>query len=811
MDPWSLSFDGHVPSDERLREALLTLGNGFFATRGAIEEATADEIHYPGTYLAGGYNRLLSVVADREIENEDLVNWPNWLVLRFRVDDHWFTLDDVTLLEYKQELDIRSGLLRRRLRFRDQKGRESLLEVRRFVSMDDPHVGALEWSITPRNWSGIVAIKSAVDCGVVNAGVDRYRSLNGHHLVPLERRWPADGVFLVSHESSQSKLRVVQAIRTAVFQGGVRGAPRTVPLDENSTVGVVLHQHVTENEPLRIEKTMCLYTSRDRSISEPVYEALRALELLPGFDRLLERHAKEWARLWKLCDIDLPGRIRETKLLRLHLFHLLQTVSLKTLDLDVGVPARGLHGEAYRGHIFWDELFIIPFLNLRIPELSRALLMYRYRRLGEARINAGLAGFAGAMFPWQSGSNGEEENQKFHLNPVSGNWLPDDTHLQRHINGAIVYNVWHYYQSTEDREFLSHFGMELALDICRFFVSAFTFSEEKGRFVLLGVIGPDEFHTHDPETGAPGVNNNAYTNYLASWCIRVSVDLFLTLPEDRQIELLRTLELTRSELNDWLDLSRRIYLPFRDGVLLPFEGAEKLEDWRAYTVKYGNLQRLDRILEAEGDTVNHYHVSKQADVLMLFYLFSPSEFLEGLAWLGYPCAPGGIRKNIEHHRKVTTHGSSLSRIVHAWVLARYDGSRAWQLFDQALETDVADIQGGTTAEGIHLGAMAGTLDLIQRCFTGLEVGRDQLSISPSFPCELENLRTVIHYRGHALSLAIANGVLEVSVKHSHLPALKLEIQGTIYEVREGEQITIPLGPCPVGQESLTKEVHHGFD
>ena len=180
----------------------------------------------------------------------------------------------------------------------------------------------------------------------------------------------------------------------------------------------------------------------------------------------------------------------------LHIFHLLQTVSENTIDLDVGVPSRGWHGEAYRGHILWDELFIFPFLNLRLPELTRSLLMYRYRRLEEARHLARQAGHRGAMFPWQSGSDGREESQVLHLNPRSGRWVPDESNLQRHVSAAIAYNVWQYHQATQDVEFLAHYGAEMLLSIARFWASIATFDPERERYEIRGVAGPDEYHTN---------------------------------------------------------------------------------------------------------------------------------------------------------------------------------------------------------------------------------------------------------------------------------------------------------------------------
>src|SRR5690606_31627367 len=155
---------------------------------------------------------------------------------------------------------------------------------------------------------------------------------------------------------------------------------------------------------------------------------------------------------------------------------LLQVASPHCADLDAGVGARGLHGEAYRGHVFWDELFIFPLLNMRMPDITRALLMYRYRRLDAARRAARRAGYRGAMYPWQSGSDGREETPVQYFNPRSGRWIPDNTHLQRHVGAAIAYNIWQYFQVTGDVDFLADVGAEMFLEIARFFASISTYS-----------------------------------------------------------------------------------------------------------------------------------------------------------------------------------------------------------------------------------------------------------------------------------------------------------------------------------------------
>ena len=417
------------------------------------------------------------------------------------------------------------------------------------------------------------------------------------------------------------------------------------------------------------------------------------------------------------------------RILRLHLLHLLQTVSPNTADLDVGVPARGLHGEAYRGHIFWDELFIFPVLNLRLPMVTRSLLGYRYRRLPEARHAAAAAGYAGAMFPWQSGSDGREESQRLHLNPRSGHWNPDASARAHHIGIAVAYNAWKFYQVTGDLAYLIDYGAELLAEIARFFVSLATYDEERERFGIRGVIGPDEFHSGYPDAPYDGIDNNAYTNVMAVWVIMRAIDALNLLPLPNRLDLMEALGLNSAELAHWEDVSRRMYVPFHDGVISQFEGYGDLAelDWDRLRRQYNNIQRLDRILEAEQDDVNRYKASKQADALMLLYLLSATELRELLDRLGYRFTPEQVPEMVDYYLARTSHGSTLSGVVHTWVLARANRERAMEFFQQALKSDVSDIQGGTTSEGIHLAAMAGTVDLMQRCFTGLETRSNRSS------------------------------------------------------------------------------------
>jgi alpha,alpha-trehalase len=636
---WVLAYEGFNPEQEGLRESLCTLGNGSFATRGAAPESTADDIHYPGTYVAGCYNRLKTKVTGQTIENESLVNLPNWLPLRLQFQrGDWFDVEKVSLLEYRQELDMRKGVLSRLVRFVDKKGRRTRIFQRRFVSMGGSHLAGLETTIVAENWSGRIRICSALDGQVTNNGVKRYRRLNNRHLTPIESKAVNDETIHLQVETNQSHVRIAEAARTRLFCDGNQIAAKRRVIKEPGYIAQQFSVDVEEGKAITIEKIVSLYTSRDRAISESGIDACREVERAPGFDELLERHILRWNHLWRRCRIAIRDNERVAMVLNLHIFHLLQTVSPHTIGRDVGVPPRGLHGEAYRGHILWDELFIFPFLNLRIPDITRTLLRYRYRRLPEARWLARDAGYKGAMYPWQSGSDGREESQKLHLNPRSGRWIPDNSQLQRHVDIAVAYNVWHYYQVSGDMNFLSFYGTEMLVEIARFWASISRYNRSLGRYEIHEVMGPDEFHDAYPDADKPGINNNAYTNIMAVWVLCRALEAIELVPDMHRQILMERLALKSEELERWEDISRRMRVVFHDdGIISQFEGYDKLKDfdWEGYKKRYGNIQRLDRILEAEGDTPNRYKLSKQADVLMLFYLLSADELREIFHRLDY--------------------------------------------------------------------------------------------------------------------------------------------------------------------------------
>ncbi|MBW6502413.1 MAG: hypothetical protein K0B05_13565, partial [Bacteroidales bacterium] len=581
----------------------------------------------------------------------------------------------------------------------------------------------------PENWDGKITIRSGLDGDIRNQGVERYKDLNSDHLDILETgNINVNTIFLISR-TKQSKIEMVQACLTRIFDDKFEiQSSRSTTIKEKS-VWQDIQADCVKLRPMKVKKLVSIYTSRDLAISDPFDEASNKINYLANFDEILKGHRSAWEQIWSHSKIEIKTRNNELLILRLHIFHLHQTVSRNSIGYDIGVPARGWHGEAYRGHIFWDELFIFPYINLHMPKLARSLLMYRYRRLPQARMAARENGFRGAMFPWQSGSNGREETQIIHLNPDSGRWIPDNSRIQRHINAAIPFNVWQYFQATKDMEFLANYGAEIILNTALFWSGIATYNHIRDRYEINGVMGPDEYHTRYPGSDLPGLNNNAYTNFMAAWVVKCALDLIRLFDRRLLNELSEKVGFSEKDIELWEKLHTKMYIPFLDNdIILQFEGFEKLKDldWKKYRKEHGNTMRLDRILEKEKDSANNYRVCKQADVLMLFYLFSSETLVKVFNRMGY---------------------------------------------------DFRDVQGGTTPEGIHLGAMAGTIDLIERCYTGLEIRDDVLWLSPGLPAEIKEINLNITFRSHWISFKINHKKLLVDFIKGWSEPVEINVQG----------------------------------
>ncbi len=626
--PWMLVYEGFDPAHEGHREALTTLGNGYMATRGATPEHRGGEIHYPGSYLAGVYNRLASVVQGQRTVDEHMVNIPDWLHLDLRIGDGaWWSEGGLVLRRERRTLDLKRALLTREALLEDDAGRRLQLVQRRIVSMAEPHLAVLETVLTADGWSGSISIRSGCDTDVTNSNVPEDAQLASRHLTSVEVTENDAGrgavVLSVYVQTSQSRIGIALALRTEVSGPANRVFE---PLG-----GLYAHRFevpAADGTPVTVTKTVGIASSRDHAVASPLLGAEAVLARSNGFDRLLAEHERAWSLLLSPFIIESDAPSQAQLILNLHVFHLLQTLTTHTAELDAGVPARGLHGEGYRGHVFWDELFVLPVLNSRLPSLARELIDYRWRRLGSARDAARAAGLKGALFPWQSGSDGTEQTPKLLYNKLSGHWMPDYSHLQRHVGLAVAYNAWQYFEATQDRGWLTQHGAELIVDVARLFASMADYDAADDRFHLRGVMGPDEYHTGTPGNPGSGLDDNAYTNIMAAWVFDQAEWIMRSVQGFDMEDLRARLDITAGEIAAWARLSRRMFVPFHgDGIISQFAGYGALRelDWKHYRRSYRNIERLDLILEAEGDSTNRYRLAKQADVLMLLYVLGEDQ------------------------------------------------------------------------------------------------------------------------------------------------------------------------------------------
>jgi trehalose/maltose hydrolase-like predicted phosphorylase len=336
----------------------------------------------------------------------------------------------------------------------------------------------------------------------------------------------------------------------------------------------------------------------------------------------------------------------------------------------------------------------------------------------------------------------------------------------------------------------------MMLEIARFWASIAHFNPQRDRYEIHGVMGPDEFHERYPGAAEPGLRNNAYTNVLVAWLADAACRVIDLLPERRRRTLSEQLGLTNQEVEIWKEMSRKMYVPFlADGVISQFEGWEHLEelDWDAYRRTYGNIQRLDRILRAEGKDPDRYQVAKQADTVLLFYLFRQDVLQQMFERLGYPYTPETMRKTVTYYDARTSHGSTLSFVTYAGVYADIDLATSWERFMVALESDICDVQGGTTAEGIHMGVMAGTLDLVQRSYLGEVMRNGVLYFDPKALTHLRGLTLPIRLRGVLMAGIFEVGHLRVSAEVDSLNrSVKLGVGNQIREIRSGESYAFDL-------------------
>ncbi|MGY3765100.1 glycoside hydrolase family 65 protein [Vagococcus vulneris] len=766
--------------EEYSQESLTTVGNGFLGVRGTLPEMEISENNYPGTYLAGIYNTEESDVAGHAIFNEDFINLPNAYKIYVVVDGERINIEDNAVKELDRSLNLKNGVFQSTVVIELANKHNLTIMSERFVSMADKHYSGVKYSFSIDADDVVLNLISSIDGDVYNYNVERYRSLTNRHLDILDLGAHKNHAWLRS-ETKNSKINILQE---TLLTGDLLSSNDINIVKDNKEIKQEITFKTEKNKMYSVEKLV--YTDYSKTVIPE--KKIKPLDYID----VKQQSINEWEKLWKAAEIVVEGDEKSQFLINLHTYHLLCSASpTGNKELDASVTARGLHGEAYRGHIFWDELFILPFYINHFPKTARELLMYRYTRLNQAKINAKEAGHKGAMYPWQSGLTGDEQSQKMHLNPVSGEWKEDHSQNQRHVSLAIAFNIIRYYDQTKDANFMINYGLEMLMEISLFWLHLAKWDADEHRFSISGVMGPDEFHEAYPGSDKGGFKDNAYTNLMLV-AVLDKLKIYQSEFKDYLTPLETKVGWTADETNKQQQLEESMYLDINnDGIIAQFDGYFKLKelDFAAYKEKHSNIYRMDRILDAEGKKADDYQVAKQADALMIFYNLPEKKVKNIFGQLGYDYTDRTLSDNLEYYLKRTTHGSTLSRVVHA-KLAKIVGNDelAWQLYSEALSSDYADIQGGTTSEGIHTGVMAATLDITLSMYAGLEVTDESISLNPNLPKNWGKLSFKVSHQNILFDVVVTTKDIEI-ISSENSQAV---IFGKSYQLRKHDLFKVSL-------------------
>lgn len=709
---WIITESEFDPQHLHHRETVFTLGNGYMSARGAFEEG------YPGARPA---TLIHGVFDDVPIVYTELANCPDWLPLDIFIGGERFRLDRGRILEYRRQLDLRRGLLRREVLWRSPMGKTAELRFERFASLADPHVLVLRCDITLVDSDGEVRAQAGLNGYPDNQGVMHWEWLD---------QGEEAGVVWLHTRTRHSAIELGMAARLAVR--GCDGA-RVQACGARGHPNQAVTCQLGVGQTVSLEKTVTVYTSRETTT--PAQLAQEKTAELADFSALLDAQTSAWADVWHASDVVIEGDPKAQQALRYNLFQIL--IAAPRQDDRVSISAKTLSGFGYRGHVFWDtELFLLPFLTFTQPALARNLLTYRYHTLGGARRKARQNGYEGAMFAWESAATGDEVTPRWVPGPQGEElvriWCGD---IEHHISADVALGVWKHWRVTGDDRWMQRCGAEVLLDSAVFWGSRVEWNAERGYFEIRDVIGPDEYHEH--------VDNNAFTNGMVKWHLATALDVLSWLQQadpDRAEELTRRLGLSPDRLRHWADIIDRIlFLGDEDsGLIEQFEGFFDLPDVNLADFE-PRTQSMQALLGIEG--ANRHQILKQPDVLMLLYVLRDRY---GKAML---------QTNWDYYapRSDHTYGSSLGPAIHAALACDLDmPEAAYEHFMRAVLVDLEDVR-GNTADGIHAASAGAVWQAVVFGFAGVRLKDAGPVAAPRMPAHWKRLKFRIQYRGQWFS------------------------------------------------------------
>jgi alpha,alpha-trehalose phosphorylase len=766
-DEWNIIEKGFRPEFLAQSETMLALGNGYLGMRGCPEEGGPDA---ENCTLINGFYETRPILYGEDAygfarTGQTILGVTDSKIIKLFVDDEPFWLPNADLLRYDRRLNMKSGTLDREILWETPTGKRVLITSRRLVSFVNRHVAAISYRVTLLNAPASLLISSEMVAEQPNTYIDendprRAKAFAGRSLLP-RIGYAKDRRIVLCHATEKSRLILTSAVDHAL-ETPCSHTHKTIHTEDFGQVAFPIEAQ--PGSPIHLTKYMVYHTSRTASAEQLCGRAEWTLDrvMKQGFQQLLASQEQYMSDFWRRSDVRVKD-IREDRTkrstveiqqaIRFNMFHILQASARAE---DAGVPAKGLTGQAYEGHYFWDtEIYLLPFLTYTSPQIAKNLLTFRYKMLPAARARARELGHRGAMFPWRTIS-GEEASAYYAAGTA-----------QYHINADIMYALRKYVQVTGDEPFLRDYGAEMLVETSRLWVDLGFYSNAKGgRFCINAVTGPDEYNTV--------VNNNAYTNLMARENLRYAahtVEALRASEPDAYNNLVHKTALDSSEVEAWIRAAENMYVPYDEKLeIIPQDdGFLDREPW-----DFQNTPRDHYPLLLFYHPLNIYRkrVIKQADVVLAMFL------------LGDTFSPEEKKRNFEFYDPLTTGDSSLSSCVEAIIAAQIgDTDKAIRYGMAALLMDLADV-GGNVKDGCHIASMGGTWMMLTYGFAGMRDDDGMLSFWPRrAPEDNATLRFPLTYRGKILEVEIGTEQVE-------------------YALREGESLMIRHGTEKI---QLTKE------
>lgn len=752
-------------------ESIFTQGNGYLGLRNSLEERYVDTVR--GMFITGTFNKASKEEATELPNVSDIVN------MEIELNGERFYMTEDNLKEYSRTLNLYTGETCRNVLWEGKNGDVVQLSFHRFVSYKNVHVIGAYVEIKPVNCDVKATVVSGINAQVTNNGAQ--------HLTEVSKRAFDEKYLQMGMVTTESEVAIAVSTVHDVFLDGEKTEETAYKIvDDRRKIHAKIQLDIPKGETARVEKISTVHSSRDLEYTgsgkEPDKETVYAngLENLKeaeckGYRTLLQESREVWEAIWKKQDIVIDSREDDAQVaVRFALYHL--QIMVRKEDNRVGIGAKALSGEGYKGHSFWDtETFIFPYFQMAEPEVARTLLEFRYKGLYGARKKAKENGYKGAMYPWEAAwiSDGEVTPYITGVNVHTGEPLICLTGvIEQHITSDIIFALWQYYTATGDQDFMDRYGYEMIIETARFWNSRLEWIEENNRYEIRDVIGPDEYKEH--------VDNNAYTNYMAHENMRLAAQVIACIRDEKKdiygkIQKLMqeegtSLEQLEEELKDKM---KKLYLPQPDektGIIPQFDGYFDLKEIDLSV--YKNASVVGTIFhDYSGEDVQKMQAGKQADIVELLYQ------MEDIT------TPDNKAKNYVYYEARTLHDSSLSKAIHSITACDLGMEKeAYEMFMSAALTDLGQEMKSSDA-GIHSANMGGVWQDVVMGFGGVRIHDGHLRIRPNCPKQWEKFTYPIYWKGNKLDVTVCKDGVEVINEGT---AFMAEIMGQMVTVEKGK-------------------------